>query len=425
MKHILRPIATLAVAILFTSCKKEWNELGSQLVVSDDLELFSFDEQEIKISVVEEDSLRSLNSSTSYIGYLSDPYFGNTSASLYTEFRIPSTDVDFGVSAQADSIVLSLDIVGYYGDTLSPLTISVREMLETIESTTTDTLDVETIVNIYSSDDFDVDLQLLNNAQQELLPIASSKLNITLSNAFAQQFLDADPANYADNEAFQSFFNGLYIAADQGLENGLLLELDLLNESSKLTLYYHNEISDSLSYDFQINSSADRMTRWSHDYSATEIESALNMEFVTQGYVQGGVGLRTYVELPDLNSLKDSNYVFHSAELIIPYISNELDSIFYGPSKLGLAAVNSDGNLEVLTEDQNIQGSTYFDGNRDETTETYTFNIARYIHKVVQEGYTNRLALYVPTSVSQPQRLIINNNAEDGTGLQLKLLVSH
>jgi len=425
MKHIFLPIATMAIAILFTACKKEWNELGSQLVVSDDLELFSFDEQEIKISVVKEDSLRSLNSSTSYIGYLNDPYFGYTSASLYTEFRIPSTDVDFGVSAQVDSIVLSLDIAGYYGDTLSPLTISVREMLEPIETTTTDTLDVETVVNIYSTDDFDVDPQLLNNAQQELLPIASSKLKITLSNTFAQQFLDADSANFSDNEAFQSFFNGLYIAVNQGLENGLLLELDLLNESSKLTLYYHNEISDSLSYDFQINSSADRMTRWSHDYSATEIESALNMEFVSQGYVQGGVGLRTYVELPDLNSLKDSSYVFHSAELIIPYISNELDSIFYGPSKLGLAAVNSDGNLEVLTEDQNIQGSTYFDGNRDEITQTYTFNIARYIHKVVQEGYTNRLALYVPTSVSQPQRLIINNNAQDGSGLRLKLLVSH
>lgn len=425
MKHILRPIATMAVAILFTACKKEWNELGSQLVVSDDLELFSFDEQEIKISVVKEDSLRSLNTSTSYIGYLNDPYFGNTSASLYTEFRIPSTDVDFGLSAQADSIVLSLDIAGYYGDTLSPLTISVREMLETIETTTTDTLDVETVVNIYSTDDFDVDPQILNNAQQEFLPIASSKLNISLSNTFAQQFLDVDSTNFADNEAFQSFFNGLYIAVDQGLENGLLLELDLLSESSKLTLYYHNEFSDSLSYDFQINSSADRMTRWSHDYSATEIESALNMEFVSQGYVQGGVGLRTYVELPDLNILKDSNYVFHSAELIIPYISNELDSIFYGPSKLGLAAVNSDGNLEVLTEDQNIQGSTYFDGNRDETTQTYSFNIARYIHKVVQEGYTNRLALYVPTSVSQPQRLIINNNAQDGAGLRLKLLVSN
>ena len=425
MKYLLRPIATLAVAILFTACKKEWNEFGSQLVVSDDLELFSFDDQEIKISVVKEDSLSSLNSSKSYIGSINDPYFGNTTASLYTEFRIPSTDVDFGASAQVDSFVLSLDIAGYYGDTLSPLSISVREMLETIETSITDSLDVETSVNIYSSDDFDVDPQLLNNPQQALQSIVNSELNITLSNTFAQHFLDADSANYADNEAFQNFFSGLYISADQTLDNGLLLELDLLNENSKLTLYYHNETADSLSYDFQINSSADRMTRWLHDYSSTEIESAIDMEHVSQGYVQGSVGLRTYVELPDLNSLKDSNYVFHSAELIIPYISTEVDSLFYSPSKLGLAAVNSEGNLEVLTEDQNIQGSAYFDGNRNETTETYTFNIARYVHKVVQEGYTNRLALYVPTSVSQPQRVIINNHAIDSTGLRLKLLVSH
>ena len=425
MKYLLRPIAILAVAILFTACKKEWNELGSQLVVSDDLELFSFDDQEIKISVVKEDSLSSLNSSKSYIGSINDPYFGNTTASLYTEFRIPSTDVDFGASAQVDSFVLSLDIAGYYGDTLSPLSISVREMLQTIETSITDSLDVETSVNIYSSDDFDVDPQLLNNPQQALQSIVNSELNIRLSDDFAEHFLDADSANFADNEAFQTFFSGLYITAEQVLDNGLLLELDLLNENSKLTLYYNNETADSLSYDFQINSSADRMTRWSHDYSSTEIESAIDMESVSQGYVQGSVGLRTYVELPDLNSLKDSNYVFHSAELIIPYVSTEVDSLFYSPSKLGLAAVNSDGNLEVLTEDQNIQGSAYFDGNRNETSQTYTFNIARYIHKVVQEGYTNRLALYVPTSVSQPQRVIINNHAVDSTGLRLKLLVSH
>ena len=172
MKYLLRPIATLAVAVLFTACKKEWNELGSQLVVSDDLELFSFDGQEIKISVVKEDSLRSLNTSTSYIGSIQDPYFGNTTASLYTEFRIPSTDVDFGTSAQADSIILSLDIAGYYGDTLSPLIINVKEMLETIETSIIDSLDIETSVNIYSSDDFDVDPQLLNEPEQALQPLS-------------------------------------------------------------------------------------------------------------------------------------------------------------------------------------------------------------------------------------------------------------
>ena len=425
MKYTLRSIAILAVVVLFTACKKEWNELGSQLVVSDDLEIFAFDNQEIKISVVKEDSLITLNRPTSFVGSIQDPYFGNTTASLYTEFRIPSTDVDFGSSAQADSIVLYLDIAGYYGDTLSALSISVREMLETIETTTTDSLDLESSVDIYSTDDFDFEAQLLNAPEQALQPIVNSELKVTLSNTFAQHFLDADSANYADNDAFQNFFNGLYITADHGVNGGLLLELDLLNENSKLTLYYHNETSDSLSYDFQINSSADRMTRWAHDYSATEIETALDMEYVSQGYVQGSVGLRTYIELPDLNSLKDSNFVFHSAELTIPYISSEADSIFSSPDKLGLAAVNSNGKLEVLTEDQNIQGSVYFDGNRNESTQTYTFNIARYIHKVVQEGYTNRLALYVPTSVSQPERVIINNHSLDSVGLRLNLLVSH
>ena len=425
MKYLLRSIATLAVAVLFTACKKEWNELGSQLVVSDDLELLSFDNQEINISVVKEDSLITLNRPTSFIGSIKDPSFGNTTASLYTEFRMPSTDVDFGVSAQADSIVLSLDIADYYGDTLSTLSFAVREMLETIETTTTDSLDVESTVNIYSTDDFICDPQLLNEPEQAIQSIVNSELKVTLSNTLAQRFLDADSVNFADNEAFQSFFSGLYITADQGSYNGLLLELDLLNENSKLTLYYHNETADSLTYDFQINSSADRMTRWAHDYSATEIEPALDMEYVSQGYVQGSVGLRTYIDLPDLNSLKDSNYVFHRAELIIPYISREADSLFYSPGKLGLAAVNSDGNLEVLTEDQNIQGSVYFDGNRNESTQTYTFNIARYVHKAVEEGYTNRLALYVPTSVSQPERVIINNHSADSAGIRLKMLVSH
>ena len=66
-----------------------------------------------------------------------------------------------------------------------------------------------------------------------------------------------------------------------------------------------------------------------------------------------------------------------------------------------------------------------FDGNKNESAQTYTFNIARYIHKVVQEGYSNRLALYVPISVSQPERVIINNHSVDSVGLRLNLLVSH
>ncbi len=425
MKNTLWPTAVIAVALLFSACKKEVNGLGSQLVVSDQLELLSFDDQPIKIAVVKEDSLTTLNRQTVFVGSINDPDFGGTTASFYTELRMPSSEVTFGTMPQADSMILSLELAGYYGDTLSPLSISVMQMLEPIETTTTDSLDTQSSVNIYSNVDFDIDPQALGSLEFLFQNSGSTGLKMTLSNSFAQSFLDADPSNFSDNAAFQSFINGLYVTAVNGTDQGLLLELDLLSASSKLSIYYHNNEADSLSYDFQINSSADRMTRWAHDYSATEIEEAINSEDASRGYVQGSVGLRTYIDLPELSSLKDSNYVFHSAELSIPYIESETATIFSSPVQLGLAAVNSEGNLELLTEDQSIQGSAYFDGSRNELAQTYTFNIARYIHKVVEEGYTNRLALYVPYSVSQPERVIINNDSEDSVGVRLKLFVSH
>ena len=91
----------------------------------------------------------SLNMPTSFIGAINDSYFGRTKASLYTEFRMPSSDVVFGELAVADSLVLSLDIEDYYGDTLSQLHFRVMEMLEQIETTVTDSLEVESNITIY------------------------------------------------------------------------------------------------------------------------------------------------------------------------------------------------------------------------------------------------------------------------------------
>ena len=111
--------------------------------------------------------------------------------------------------------------------------------------------------------------------------------------------------------------------------------------------------------------------------------------------------------------------MIHKAELTFPYFFSVNDSVFTIPSKLGLAAVNSEGKLEVLTEDQNIQGASYFDGNSNVLDQTYTFNIARYIHKVIAEGYTNKLALYVPSSVLNPERVLLSNGTENTISLRL------
>lgn len=421
-KPMVRISVLFLLICLFSACKKNWNELGSQLIATENITVLSFDSLKIKASIHKEDSLSSLNTSSYFLGSFTDADFGSTDASIYTEFRMPSSDVVFGENAQADSIVLSLQIDGFYGDTSSALNISVKEMLEEITSSTTDSSGQDSSIVIYTDQDFLIDNTTIGSLSYTAASSGTTIVNINLTNEFAQSFLDAETLNFEDNTAFQSFFKGLYISCDQFTSQGMLLELDLLDVSSKLTLYYQNSESDSLSYDFQINSNADKMTRWSHDYSTTNIPNLIGEEDVEQAYVQGSVGYRTYLTLPSLESLKDSNYVIHKAELTIPYFYNENDSIFSIPSKLGLAAVNSQGGLEILSEDQNIQGSSYFDGNSNILDQTYTFNIARYVHKVIEQGYTNRLALYVPSSVISPERVLLLN--DDVNSIKLKLFVS-
>ena len=421
-KPMVRISVLFLLICLFSACKKNWNELGSQLIATENITVLSFDSLKIKASIHKEDSLSSLNTSSYFLGSFTDADFGSTDASIYTEFRMPSSDVVFGENAQADSIVLSFQIEGFYGDTSSALNISVKEMLEEITSSTTDSSGQDSSIVIYTDQDFLIDNTTIGSLSYTAASSGTTIVNINLTNEFAQSFLDAETLNFEDNTAFQSFFKGLYISCDQFTSQGMLLELDLLDVSSKLTLYYQNSESDSLSYDFQINSNADKMTRWSHDYSTTNIPNLIGEEDVEQAYVQGSVGYRTYLTLPSLESLKDSNYVIHKAELTIPYFYNENDSVFSIPSKLGLAAVNSQGGLEILSEDQNIQGSSYFDGNSNILDQTYTFNIARYAHKVIEQGYTNRLAIYVPSSVISPERVLISN--DDVNSIKLKLFVS-
>ena len=421
-KPMLKISVLFLLICLFSACKKNWNELGSQLIATENITVLSFDSLKIKASIHKEDSLSSLNTSSYFLGSFTDADFGSTDASIYTEFRMPSSDVVFGENAQADSIVLSFQIEGFYGDTSSALNISVKEMLEEITSSTTDSSGQDSSIAIYTDQDFLIDNTTIGSLSYTAASSGATLVNINLTNEFAQSFLDAETLNFEDNTAFQSFFKGLYISCDQFTSQGMLLELDLLDVSSKLTLYYQNSESDSLSYDFQINSNADKMTRWSHDYSTTNIPNLIGEEDLEQAYVQGSVGYRTYLTLPSLESLKDSNYVIHKAELTIPYFYNENDSVFSIPSKLGLAAVNSQGGLEILSEDQNIQGSSYFDGNSNILDQTYTFNIARYVHKVIEQGYTNRLAIYVPSSVISPERVLISN--DDVNSIKLKLFVS-
>jgi hypothetical protein len=189
-------------------------------------------------------------------------------------------------------------------------------------------------------------------------------------------------------------------------------------------MYFHSNDLDTIIYDFQINSSCNRLTNWENDYSNSQVNEQFLNNNLSLGYIQGGAGIRSKINFPTIYNLKDSNFVIHKAEIIIPYISTNLDSIFPPPNSLGLASIDDEENLSLLYEDQSIQGSIYFDGNINLSNKNYKFNISRYINDVVENDRSSKLIVYVPYSVTNPNRVIINNFHQDSIGIKLKLYLS-
>jgi len=433
MKKLHRTAAFVAcLTVLFSACKKDWNELGADLIVEEGFNLIHIDSLSIETSVMIDDSIKALNHNNVFLGSINDPVFGSSKASFYTEFRLPSSDVDFGDEAQADSIVLSLAYSSFYGDTTFAQFISVHELTEAISPIVTDSSGTDSTLIFYTFDAFDYDANPLFSQSVNTHPgqkvwvdgeeeVAQLRLHLPIE--WAQHILDADSENLVDNDAFLEFFKGFYIQSDAtGL--GALLKFDLLHQASSMELYYHNAESDSLSYDLQINQNSNRSVHWDNDYSGTELSSILEGTIADHdAYLQGGSGLKTILEIPHIGTLTDSVYVVHKAELILPNRSSLNDSLFTIPSSLQLEALDENGERIALAEDL-AQGPAYFDGKYDEESGDYRFNIARYVQKVLLEGYTNQLVLSVPSSATSADRVALQAMQADSLGVRLNLTLS-
>jgi hypothetical protein len=129
-KHLL---LTLFVALIaFASCKK-LPDIGSSLQPNSSFIKVAFSSNHDIIAETERiDSLSTKAASLSLVGDLNDPFFGNTNLSFYSQIGLTSNSIKWGEGATTDSIVLQMVYSGYYGDTLSQLTLKVNEVAESM-----------------------------------------------------------------------------------------------------------------------------------------------------------------------------------------------------------------------------------------------------------------------------------------------------
>ncbi|HZK08542.1 MAG TPA: DUF4270 family protein [Bacteroidales bacterium] len=441
LKIPLQAMAILmVVALIFSGCDIDPDKIGVDLQPeADKLNIFYTDTVTVLAHTIRVDSVRTDKTLRTMLGSYNDPVFGTSSSAMALQLRLSSTAVELGTSPVLDSIVLSMDytivpmginrIMRAYGDTTTEQTWNVYELDQSIYAD-----------SIYYSSS-QVALKSGEIATKTFAPHPTdsivedgvkshARLRIKMDDSFVQKFRDADPADFASIEGFLQFFKGLYIQPEVVTQGGAILFFNVGSTTSRMTLYYKNEVEDSLRYFFPVTSLSGRFMNFTHDYqfAASELQSQLNGDTVPgqqQLFVQAMGGTAVMFEFPYIRNLTlDGNLALNQAKLVF---TNSVDaSPFMEPTEFLLYNVGRDGSYRLL-EDQ-TEGAEYFGGRYDPKSHQLSFRITQQMQKILtQDTLATRFYLGASSGSILPNRVVLNGfdppqNVENQERLKLELI---
>jgi len=418
-------------SVLLASCSKPAGLIGVKIQPEDSrLNVAWTDTAVVYAYSVPDDSVRSDELSQTMLGSMMDPVFGQTMASVYTQFMLEVNGHDFGDNPVLDSLTLALFYTGdSYGDTSTPQLLHVYHMQEPIYGD-----------SVYYSNNT-VPVEELDYANYEFMPSPHDSVIIDgdtvtpmvwvnlsdISPALGNYILEADTSETSDINTFNEYFKGLNITFSPVSQGGSLVNYDFLNNRSKMTIYYSNETEDSLQFKFFINLATAFYSNYTHN-----LETG-GAEFVSQVvdgdtalgsknfYVQGTAGVAAKIRIPNaLDWRKQGLIAFNEVKLVLPGF--EPEPVFEVPQQLALAEIMDDGSFGFLPDES--EGAHYFDGTYKSSTNSYTFRITRYMQALIDDSTSQNNGLYLIVRGSSifPNRFIFNGNMpESDTANRLHL----
>lgn len=418
---------TLLFSILLCSCKKDIDAIGLNL--QDGTLGNAYVEIPLTAYSVLEDSLFTKNLLYTLLGEIHDPVFGTTQAGFCTQFALQGSNTTLGENLSIDSVVLTLQYGGYYGDTLSGLRLEVYELSEQL-----------TKAQYYSNDNNPANNGVnLTYSSTSILPAPTTRVRIDtatysahmrvrLSNDFGNRILNLSNSDLTSNSAFQAAFYGLVVKATAN-GTGNLCYFSPTAAQSGLTLYYK---ADGVvkKYTFPITSDCARYNFFTHDYTTGDINfqrQVVNGETTLgkdQLYIQPTGGVKTHVDLDAFsNWVKDKDIIINKAELVITN-ADVSENMFTQPSNIGLQLVLADQTTTYLPDDAIYTSTSYFGGTYDSDKKDYRFRLTYYAQELLRNnGTTDKgLNIVVTGSGIRGNRLVFRGTDESHTD-RLKLAI--
>jgi len=403
----------------FASCKKDPYELGKSLLPpSDTLNLNTNDTTTIVAYSILQDSVRTDETTTSLLGSIQDPVFGNTTAGFYTQLRLSLENPDFGTNPVLDSVVMLLSYAAMYGDTNALQHIRVFEMSQNIfaDSSYYSVNHASTYNNVLADMTFKPDPT--DSVKVDTVKTAPH-LRINLSNIthyFGNKILTAPDDAKLTNTSFLNYMKGLYFETVPRSSGGNLVGFNPYGSMTKLVVYYHNNASDSLQFSLLINTLSARFNTFNH-YGYMGADPALRTQVISHDttlgknklYLQGLGGIKIRLRFPYIKNLnKIGKIALNSAVLSIKNF--ETDTTLKPPPNLNLVRVDSLGKVGFLIDEN--EGSGYFGGTYNKTKRTYEFRITRHLQQILNgstKNYDLEFLVNDPTlNALFPYRVVLN-----------------
>ncbi|MCB0760431.1 MAG: DUF4270 domain-containing protein [Flavobacteriales bacterium] len=438
MKRKWQPAAAALILLvqvsLWVGCKRPEQNIGLGIQPEEDiLHAHQTDTTTLVAYTIREDSLRMDDFSKSMVGRVNDPVFGHTSASVYTQIRLTTSNVDFGdiASIEVDSIVLNV----MYGDEIyGPATPQQFAIFEVLERIYLDSV-------YYSNQSLEIGTE--NLVRDELTPIAidpngyttindeqvQGMLRIPLDVELGQRFIDASGTDdLSNNETFADYFGGLYITSRT--ENAAVLQLDVINALSNVTLYYRSTgaDADTLQYVFDLNANCARFTHWEHSYqnNLQTLASGDTLFADPYTYVRAGACAKTGIKFPFLKDYAAINgIIINKAELIVPATTDPSGKLDV-PSFLFTRTEDDEGTTVELPDA--ITYNFNEGGDYDETNEEYRFIITRYIQEIINGERPDRgFSLVSNNGAISARRVILNGPSvsADDSSKNMRLILTY
>ena len=408
-KSLVLSATFLLSILLIVSCKKKENLLGqntidqNELLGSNGVDTFS-----LQTFSYYDDSVISDNSPFALLGSYNDPTFGTYNAEFYTQILLSGSSPDFGDLNDIiiDSMVLGLEYIGSYGDP-GIQNIEVYEIGEElfIDSSyhSFDTKSPATGTNlVVGSGVFDLDVE---NITVIGIDTVDSQLRIPLDTNLARTFMleaNAATGTFLDDASFTSYFKGLHVLANNGLQSsgtGGVVYFNLNDALSKVTIYYR-QLGEAKTFDFLISSNAADFNHIDIDNAMTNVETVLTdtisgqSEFYTQAF-----GSRAVVRFDWINNIPKTA-VIHSATLELP-ISYQTSNEYTPGNSISVATTLEAGSTTIY--------GVNAVGNYSDFSKSFTIDLRAYVQAIVNEELENNGLIFSPIlHATSAERIIFN-----------------